>query len=498
VSGAEPAGSGKKKRRGFEARPGFHVVGHRLALDPNASALRALASHCGAARVAYNWAVRYVLAGWSQRAAEETYGVLEAERVPWRSWSLPSLRKAFNEAKHTDPFLREWWAQNSKEAYNTGLANAAAAFDNYARSRRGERKGARMGRPRFKSKRKARLACKFTTGTIRLDDRRHIVLPRLGRIRLHEDVQPLVDAIAEGGTRIVSVTVRFERGRWFAVLQTEERHTIVPATRPGTAVGIDLGVRTLLVMADSAGDVREVANPKHYDQALTQLRKASRTVSRRRGPDRRTGQAPSRRWEKANAVRNRVHHRVANLRENHLHQATAHIPAEYGTVVVEDLNVKGMVRNRRLSRRISDAAFGELRRQLTYKTQRHGGRLIVADRWMPSSKTCSRCGVVKAKLPLGVRVFECDACGLVLDRDANAGHNLAALAATNGETGTGVAGDPGPTLVVVPKPRGAKQKTRTSRTRKGTGTRAAGATPRQGTETRDRRQDTRREQLALW
>jgi putative transposase len=436
VSGAEPAGSGKKKRRGFEARPGFRVVGHRLALDPNASALRALASHCGAARVAYNWAVRYVLASWSQRAAEETYGVLEAERVPWRSWSLPSLRKAFNEAKHTDPFLREWWAQNSKEAYNTGLANAAAAFDNYARSRRGERKGARMGRPRFKSKRKARPACKFTTGTIRLDDRRHIVLPRLGPIRLHEDVQPLVDAIAEGGTRILSVTVRFERGRWFAVLQTEERHTIAPATRPGTAVGIDLGVKTLLVMADSAGEVREVANPKHYDQTLTQLRKASRTVSRRRGPNRRTGQAPSRRWEKANAVRNRVHHRVANLRENHLHQATARIPAEYGTVVVEDLNVKGMVRNRRLSRRISDAVFGELRRRLTYKTQRHGGCLIVADRWMPSSKTCSRCGVVKAKLSLGVRVFEravgaAPRQGTELDRTPGASNSRSGDTVTN-------------------------------------------------------------------
>ncbi|WP_217571463.1 transposase [Streptomyces sp. GbtcB7] len=175
-------------------------------------------------------------------------------------------------------------AQNSKEAYDTGLANAAAAFDDYAKSRRGERKGTRMGRPRFKSKRKARPACEFTTGTIRLDDRRHIVPPRLGRIRLHEDVQPLVDAIAEGGTRILSVTLRFERGRWFAVLQTEERPTIAPATRPYSAVGIDLGVKTLLVMADSAGEVREVANPKHYDQTLTQLRKASRTVSRRRGP----------------------------------------------------------------------------------------------------------------------------------------------------------------------------------------------------------------------
>ncbi|WP_249938582.1 IS607 family element RNA-guided endonuclease TnpB [Streptomyces mirabilis] len=415
MSGAEPAGNGKKKRRGFEARPGFHVVGHRLALDPNASALQALASHCGAARVAYNWAVRHVLASWSQRAAEETYGVPEAERVAWRSWSLPSLRKAFNEAKHTDPFLREWWAQNSKEAYNTGLANAAAAFDNYAKSRRGERKGARMGRPRFKSKRKARPACKFTTGTIRLDDRRHIVLPRLGGSastgrpapRGRDRRRREADSVGDGAVR-AGPLVRGPADRG-----TPHHRSCHP---PGTAVGIDLGVKTLLVMADSAGEVREVANPKHYDQALTQLWKASRTVSRRRGPNRRTGQAPSRRWEKANAVRNRVHHRVANLRENHLHQATARIPAEYGTVVVEDLNVKGMVRNRRLSRRISDAAFGELRRQLTYKTQRHGGRLVVADRWMPSSKTCSRCGVVKAKLPLGVRVFECDACGLVLDR----------------------------------------------------------------------------------
>ena len=109
-------------------------------------------------------------------------------------------------------------------------------------------------------------------------------------------------------------------------------------------------------------------------------------------------------------------------------------------MVVEDLNVAGMLRNRRLARKIADAGFGEIRRQLTYKTRRNGGHTVVADRWYPSSKTCSGCGAVKAKLPLHVRVFDCDACPLVMDRDENAARNLAALAAAC-TTGTGVAGD---------------------------------------------------------
>ncbi|WP_308123015.1 zinc ribbon domain-containing protein, partial [Streptomyces poriferorum] len=130
-----------------------------------------------------------------------------------------------------------------------------------------------------------------------------------------------------------------------------------------------------------------------------------------------------------------------------------------------DLDVAGMGRSRRLSRRVADAAFGEIRRRLTYKTRRHGTRLIVADRWFPSSKTCSRCGAVKAKLPLSVDVFECDTCGLVLDRDENAGDNLVAIATTcvTRSTGTGAAGDLDPAAVVGSKPRGADRKTRTTR-----------------------------------
>jgi putative transposase len=476
------------------------VQAFRFALDPNAVQEAALRSHCGAARAAYNWAVAWVTASWWQRKAEESYGVPEEQLTGWRPWSLPALRKAFNAVKRTDPRFADWWEDNSKEAYNTGLANAAAAFDNYAKSKQGKRRSKRMGMPRFKSKRKARLSCRFTTGAIRVEaGGRHVTLPRLGTIRVHEPTVKLLARVQAGTARILSATVRHERGRWLVSFQTEVRHDLERVARPDVAVGIDLGVKTLAVMADSTGEIREVANPRHLDAALEQLRHASRTVSRRRGPDRRTGQKPSKRWEKANAARNRVHHRVANLREDALHKLTTAVAAEYGTVVVEDLNVAGMLRNRRLARRIADAGFGEIRRQLTYKTRRNGCRIVAADRWYPSSKTCSGCGAVRAKLPLHIRTYGCDVCGLVIDRDENAARNLAALAgaAVSVVTGTGVAGDQD-TAAVVSKPRGADQKTRTTRPgRKARPGRAGGATlPQQRqTETRDR---TQAEALTLW
>lgn len=479
----------------FRPQAGFIVQAYRFALDANAAQERALRSHCGAARAAYNWAIAWVEASWWQRKAEATYGIPQQQLTEWRPWSLPSLRKAFNAAKHTDSRFAAWWEDNSKEAYSTGLANAAAAFDNYAKSRQGKRRGRAMGMPRFKSKRKARLSCRFTTGTIRVDtDGRHVTLPRLGTIRVHEPTVKLLARVQTGKARVLSATVRHERGRWFVSFQAEVKRDLARVDRPNEAVGIDLGVKTLAVMADSAGQIREVANPRHLDTALKQLRRASRTVSRRQGPDRRRGQEPSKRWEKANAARNRVHHRVANLREDALHKLTSAVTGKYGTVVVEDLNVAGMLRNRRLARRIADAGFGEIRRQLAYKTRRNGCRTLAADRWFPSSKTCSGCGAVKAKLPLHVRTYECDACGMVIDRDANAALNLAALAAA-AVTGTGVAGDQD-IAPAVSKPRGADQKTRTTRPgRKARPGRAGGAIPQQRKEARDRPQT---EALTLW
>jgi len=198
-----------------------------------------------------------------------------------------------------------------------------------------------------------------------------------------------------------------------------------PAPRHRDAVvGIDLGIKTLAVL--SAGE--EIPNPRHMSGALRKLRRLARTRSRRQGPDRRTGRRPSNRWRRASAALGRTQGRVADQRKDGLHKLTTRLASEFGTVVAEDLNVAGMVRNRRLARHVADASFGEFRRQLEYKAAWHGARVIVADRWFASSKTCSGCGAVKAKLALPERTYVCTTCGTVLDRDVNAAVNLARLA----------------------------------------------------------------------
>lgn len=214
---------------------------------------------------------------------------------------------------------------------------------------------------------------------------------------------------------------------------------------PDERVGVDLGIANLAVL--STGEL--IPNPRHLNAALGKLQAVSRTLSRRRGPNQRTGQRPSARWQEARAKVTRLHARVGNLRKDGLHKLTTNLARRYGTVVVEDLNVAGMLKNRNLARNLSDASFGEIRRLLAYKTNRNGGALEVADRWFPSSKVCSTCGSAKPKLSLRVRIFTCGSCGLSLDRDLNAAINLKMYVARSGrETTNG---------------RGADQKTRPGR-----------------------------------
>lgn len=399
-----------------------HHQAYLFALEPTPEQARALSSHCGAARFAYNWGLARIKANLTQRAAERTYGVAEAELTPGLNWSAYGLRKQWNAAKHA---VAPWWAENSKEAYASGLADLATALKNWGASRTGKRAGKKMAFPRFKSKR-SRKSFRITTGAFGLDetDNRHVKLPRIGRVRTGESTRKLARHLHRGSARILSATVSFQRGRWhvsFTVAKTAPAPA--PATRGGT-VGVDLGVKHLAVL--STGET--VDNPKHLDQAQRKLRRAQRRAARRRGPDRRTGQVPSNRWRKARAAADRLHTRAANARRDHLHKLTTRLVAEFDTIVIEDLNVSGMVANRRLARAVADAGMGEVRRQLDYKTAWSGRSLVVADRWFPSSKTCNDCGAVKAKLRLSERTFACEACGVVADRDANAARNLADLA----------------------------------------------------------------------
>ena len=277
-----------------------------------------------------------------------------------------------------------------------------------------------MGFPRFKSKRKVRPSIRFTTGAFRCEDH-HAVLPRIGPVKLHEDGRRLSALVAAGTARVLSVAVRFERGRWFASFAVETEISRPAPRFPAAIVGVDLGIKTLATL--STGE--EISNPRHMSGALRKLRRLSRAVSRKQGPDRRTRQQPSNRWRRASAALGKAQGRVADQRKDGLHKLTTRLTAEFGTVVVEDLHVAGMVKNRRLARHVADASFGEFRRQAEYKAAWRGGRVIVADRWFASSKTCSGCGAVKAKLLLSERSYVCTSCGLRLDRDVNAALNLA-------------------------------------------------------------------------
>ncbi|HET8683595.1 MAG TPA: IS607 family element RNA-guided endonuclease TnpB [Micromonosporaceae bacterium] len=421
---------------------------YRFALDPTPAQQRRLAAHAGAARFAFNWALAAVKANLAQRAAERSYGIAGDELTPALGWNLPALRRAWNQAKAE---VAPWWAECSKEAFNTGLDALARALASFSASRSGRRAGRRIGFPRFRSRRRAVPSVRFTTGPIRVEaDRRHITLPRLGAVKTHESTRKLARRIEAGTARILSATVRLAGGRWFCSFTVEVQRAGRGAAQPQAVAGVDVGITHLAVLSTG----QTVPNPRHLGRARRKLRSACRTLSRRSGPDRRTGKRASARWTRAKANLHRLHARVANLRRDGLHKLTTRLARQYGTIVVEDLNVAGMLTNRRLARHISDAGFGEIRRQLGYKTTWNGGKLVIADRWYPSSKTCSGCGAVKAKLPLRVRTFTCQYCGLSLDRDLNAARNLAQLVTST--TGTGVAGDPTPNGV---NGRGADQKT---------------------------------------
>ncbi|MDN5917097.1 MAG: IS607 family element RNA-guided endonuclease TnpB [Pseudonocardia sp.] len=393
------------------------IRAYLFALDPTDQQVEAMRSHCGAARVAYNWCLDQVRANWGQRRAEESYGIPEHERTPWINTSAYSLRKAWNAAKHE---VAPWWAENSKEAYATGCANLSTAL--------GNRRAGRTRTPRFKSKRRARLACRFSTGSFGLvRDRRHVQLPVIGTVRTAESTRKLARKLDTGRARIRSATLSFQRGRWHVSLSVElPDHEPAPRTG-GRVVGVDLGITQLATLSTG----QKVPNGRRLDAQLRRLRRAQRVCARRRGPDRRTGTEPSQRWRTARARVDRIHTRVANLRRNDTHQLTARLARAHDVIVIEDLHVAGMLRNRRLARYIAGAAWAQIRRQLTYKSERSGVCLVVADRWFASSKTCSGCGTVKAKLALSERRHACMSCGVVLDRDHNAALNLAALAAAD-------------------------------------------------------------------
>jgi len=209
-------------------------------------------------------------------------------------------------------------------------------------------------------------------------------------------------------------------GRWFVSLQVEaEVENVLPKETIG---GVDVGIRALATLSDG----EKFENPRTLAGAERKLKRLQRAVSRKK--------KGSKNRRKAVRKLARVHARVANIRENVLHEISSAISKRFGVVGMEDLNAEGMGQNRCLAKALKDAAFAELRRQVEYKTAWEGGRVVLADPFYPSSKRCSGCKVVKKHLELSERIFTCDSCGLEIDRDLNAALNLKAVAASETET----------------------------------------------------------------
>ncbi len=373
----------------------------RYELDPTRSQREVLARHAGTARFAYNWGLRDRIDRFKKNEGDAKF-----TKATEQHRKLVILKKT----------EFSWMRQVSKCAPQEALRDLDRAFNNFWRGRKAR---CRVGFPRFK-RRGVRDSFRLQGPTIRTGGR-FVVLPVLGKIRSKE-------LTTKFSGRILSATISREADRWFVSFAVE-RERPDPAPIVGSVVGVDLGLTTFAVVATADGsEVERVTPQKPLANALRQLARAQRKHVRKiRGSINR----------RKSAMRiARIHRKVKNRRKDFLHKFTTRLARTKSVIVIEDLKVANLLKNRSVSRAILDAGWGEARRQLVYKTKWYGSRLVVADQFYPSSKICSSCGTVKATLSLKDREFVCEACGVVVDHDGNAGRNLAQLGSTGSSPGS--------------------------------------------------------------
>lgn len=376
-------------------------VAHRIRLDPNNVQAAYLARAAGTARFSYNWA----LVKWREQ--------YEAHKA---NPSLPkpneaALRRQLNAIKRTE---FPWMLEVTKNAPQMAIMQLGEAFKNFF-----------VGRAHYPQFRKKGQHDRFTLSNEQFRvEGKQFRMPKLGWVRMRE-------ALRFTG-RIVSACISRTANHWYASITVDTPElSLLPAENQG-AVGVDLGITTLATL--STGE--KIEGPKVLRSLLSRVRRLSNSLSRKvRG---------SRNWRKAKLKLARLHERIANIRREGLHQLTTSLTRRFHTIGIEDLNIKGMLANSRVARAIADMGWYESRRQLQYKAAWRGAVVVVADRWFPSSKSCSVCGKMVQSLALGVRHWTCEGCGRIHDRDVNAAINLKIMAVSStasacGEDGFGLA-----------------------------------------------------------
>jgi len=362
---------------------------YRTELDPNNAQRSKFVQCCGAARFVFNWGLSDRISGYENGEKTNLYeqkrrfNALKKESYPWLE-GIPYT-------------ITEYAFRNLDTAYQNF----------FRRVKQGKEKA---GFPHFKS-RKDGLDNFTVNGSLHIEEHR-VRLPNIGWVRLKEK-----DYLPTSGVKILSMTISEHAHRWFVSVQVEQEIPD-PKSAINKPIGIDIGLKSLAVLSNG----RIFENPKTTFRHEKKLATLQRELCRRKkgGKNR----------EKSKQKITQLHFKIANIREYALHQVSDYVTAKAkpSVVVLEDLNVKGMMANHHLAKSLADASFAELSRQIQYKAQWQGIDVVLADRFYPSSKTCSACGEKKPYLKLSERTFVCPSCGNIIDRDLNAAINLAALA----------------------------------------------------------------------
>jgi putative transposase len=354
---------------------------HKVRLYPNDRQATYFAKACGVARFAYNWA----LAEWKSRYEA-------GEKV-----SESALRRELNSIKREQfPWMLEVTKCAPQLAIKNDLRNA---FNNFFAKR--------AGFPKF-HKKGVHDSFSLSNDQFRLNGE-SVRVPGLGWVRMAERLR------FDG--KITGAAVSRAADKWYIAVQVEMPE-VPAAASENQAVGVDLGIKTRATLSDGA----EITGSKAGRQCERKLRRLNQSLSRKKGAGK--GEKQSANFKKAKRRISRLYAKMANIRSDETHKLTTMLTRNYGLIGIEDLNVSGMMGNHKLARSIADMSFFEFRRQLEYKAASNGVKIVVADRWFPSSKTCHVCGAKAEDLPLTTREWTCGCCHTDLKRDINAAVNL--------------------------------------------------------------------------
>ena len=343
--------------------------------------------------------VRYVW-NWALRARTDAFRA--GERMGY-----PATDKALTLLKQQPETV--WLNEVSSVCLQQALRDLQAAFSNFFDKR--------TAYPSFKRK-EARQSANYTERGFSFDPERRILkLAKIGTIKVKWSRKAIPHP---SSIRLI----RTATGKYFVSLVVETQPAPLPET--GESVGIDFGVARLATLSNG----ERIANPKHGAKWQRRLAFYQKRLAR--------ATKGSKRRMKAKRHVARIHEKIANSRSDTLHKLSTDLVTRFDVICVEDLNLRGMVKNHSLARSLHDASIGTAIRMIEWKAERYGKKVVKIDRWFPSSKTCSGCGHVVEKLPLSVREWTCPECGTIHDRDANAAANILAVGQTVSAHGSGI------------------------------------------------------------